>query len=90
MSDAQDFLNTIPSLMSARSRLAVFASNTEAGELNTLLNEAYDLIAKFDDEIVVWKEIATDLYEAWLEPTGDEVPMHRALKRYQDAMRDDS
>ena len=90
MSDAQDFLNTIPSLMSARSRLAVFASNTEAGELNTLLNEAYDLIARFDDEIVVWKEIATDLYEAWLEPTGDEVPMHRALKRYQDAMRDDS
>lgn len=90
MSDAQDFLNTIPSLMSARSRLAVFASNTEAGELNTLLNEAYDLIAKFDDEIVMWKEIATDLYEAWLEPTGDEVPMHRALKRYQDAIRDDS
>ena len=90
MNDAQDFLNTIPSLMSARSRLAVFASNTEAGELNTLLNEAYDLIAKFDDEIVMWKEIATELYEAWLEPTGDEVPMHRALKRYQDAMRDDS
>lgn len=90
MNDAQDFLNTIPSLMSARSRLAVFASNTEAGELNTLLNEAYDLIAKFDDEIVMWKEIATELYEAWLEPTGDEAPMHRALKRYQDAMRDDS
>ena len=90
MSDAQDFLDTIPSLMSARSRLAVFASNTEAGELNTLLNEAYDLIAKFDDEIVMWKEIATELYEAWLEPTGDEALMHRALKRYQDAMRDDS
>lgn len=41
MSNAQDFLNTIPSLMSIRSRLAVFASNTEAGELNTLLNDAY-------------------------------------------------
>lgn len=41
MSNAQDFLNTIPSLMSVRSRLAVFASNTEAGELNTLLNDAY-------------------------------------------------
>ena len=43
-----------------------------------------------DDEIVLWKDIATDLYEAWIEPTGDEAPMHRALKRYQDAMRDDS
>lgn len=43
-----------------------------------------------DEEILLWKDIATDLYEAWLEPTGDEVPMHRALKRYQDAMRDDS
>lgn len=41
MSNAQDFLNTIPSLLSVRSRLAVFASNTEAGELNTLLNDAY-------------------------------------------------
>ena len=41
MSSAQDFLNTIPSLLSVRSRLAVFASNTEAGELNTLLNDAY-------------------------------------------------
>ena len=43
-----------------------------------------------DDEILLWKDIATDLYEAWLEPTGDEAPMHRALKRYRDAMRDDS
>ena len=41
MSNAQDFLNTIPSIMSVRSRLAVFASNIEAGELNTLLNDAY-------------------------------------------------
>ena len=44
MSNAQDFLNTIPSLISVRSRLAVFASNTEAGELNTLLNDAYQEI----------------------------------------------
>jgi HAMP domain-containing protein len=44
MSNAQDFLNTIPSIMSVRSRLAVFASNTEAGELNTLLNDAYEEI----------------------------------------------
>ena len=54
------------------------------------LNEAYDLITKFDDEIVMWKEIATELYEGWHEPTGDEVPMRKALKRYEDAMRDDS
>lgn len=46
MSNAQDFLDTIPSLMSVRSRLAVFASNTEAGELNTLLNDAYQEIGK--------------------------------------------
>lgn len=46
MSNAQDFLNTIPSLMSVRSRLAVFASNTEAGELNTLLNDAYQEIGR--------------------------------------------
>ena len=44
MNNAQDFLDTIPSLMSVRSRLAVFASNTEAGELNTLLNDAYQEI----------------------------------------------
>ena len=43
-----------------------------------------------DDEILLWKDIATDLYEAWIEPTGYEAPMHRALKRYRDAMRDDS
>jgi len=46
MSSAQDFLNTIPSIMSVRSRLAVFASNTEAGELNTLLNDAYQEIER--------------------------------------------
>jgi len=46
MSNAQDFLNTIPSIMSVRSRLAVFASNTEAGELNTLLNDAYQEIER--------------------------------------------
>ena len=54
------------------------------------LNEAYDLITKFDDEIVLWKDIATDLYEAWLEPTGDELPMRKALKRYEETMRNDS
>jgi hypothetical protein len=25
-----------------------------------------------------------------IEPTGDEAPMHRALKRYRKTMRDDS
>jgi HAMP domain-containing protein len=50
MSNAQDFLNTIPSIMSVRSRLAVFASNTEAGELNTLLNDAYQEIGNLQLE----------------------------------------
>jgi hypothetical protein len=45
MSD--DFWDNIPSIGSVRARLSMFASNTEAGDLNTVLNEAYELIGQY-------------------------------------------
>jgi len=48
MSD--DFWENIPSMGSVRARLAMFASNTEAGDLNTVLNEAYELIGQYEKD----------------------------------------
>lgn len=48
MSD--DFWNNIPTMGSVRARLAMFACDTEAGELNTVLNEAYELIGQYEKD----------------------------------------
>ncbi len=57
--------------------------------LRTKYQGQLPICAEAADEIVLWKDIATDLYEAWLEPTGDELPMRKALKRYKDAIQGD-
>ena len=38
----QDFFDLLPAVSSVRARLAEYAARTEAGELNTLLNDAYE------------------------------------------------
>ena len=47
---SNDFLNDIPTMGSVRARLAMFACDTEAGELNTVLNDAYELIGKYEKD----------------------------------------
>lgn len=37
----------------------------------------------------IWREVATALYDAWLDPTGDEVPMRKALEQYEAAAKDE-
>ena len=48
MSD--DFWDSLPTLGSVRERLSFFASTTEAGELNTVLNDAYELIGQYEKD----------------------------------------
>ncbi len=52
---------------------------------NTALDEAYELIAKYDDDIVTWKEIATALVEANYEQDAQQ--MNRAVATYEEAVR---
>lgn len=52
-----DIFNAIPTLGSVRERLGYFACQTEQGELNTTLNNAYKLIAELEDNI---KSLETD------------------------------
>ena len=42
MTTTADFLVSLPTLGGVRARLGLFASRTERGELNTLLNDAYN------------------------------------------------
>lgn len=52
---------------------------------STALDEAYELIAKYDDDIVTWKEIATALVEANYEQDAQQ--MSRAVAAYEEAIR---
>ena len=52
---------------------------------STALDEAYELIAKYDDDIVTWKEIATALVEANYEQDAQQ--MSRAVTAYEEAIR---
>jgi len=81
MSSAQDFLNTIPSIMSVRSRLAVFASNTEAGELNTLLNDAYQEIERL-------QTIINNMAERNQKQNAEQLRIVRAVEADRDKWRD--
>jgi hypothetical protein len=80
MSNAQDFLNTIPSMISVRSRLAVFASNTEAGELNTLLNDAYQEIERL--QIII-----DDMAERNQKQNAEQLRIVRAVEADRDKWR---
>lgn len=42
MTTTADFLASLPTLGGVRARLGLFASRTDRGELNTLLNDAYN------------------------------------------------
>jgi hypothetical protein len=44
------FWDDIPTLGDVRERLGMFACRTEAGELNTVLNDAYVLIGKYEQD----------------------------------------
>ena len=44
----QDFFDLLPAVSSVRARLAEYAARTEAGELNTLLNDAYEYITHLE------------------------------------------
>ena len=44
------FWDDISTLGDVRGRLGMLASKTEAGELNTLLNDAYELIGKYEQD----------------------------------------
>lgn len=44
-------IQAIPTLSSVPMRLALQASNTELGELNTLLNDAYVYIGQLEKEL---------------------------------------
>lgn len=81
MSNAQDFLGTIPSLMSVRSRLAVFASNTEAGELNTLLNDAYQEMGRL--QIII-----DNMAERNQKQNAEQLRIVRAVEADRDKWRD--
>lgn len=81
MSNAQDFLGTIPSLMSVRSRLAVFASNTEVGELNTLLNDAYQEMGRL--QIII-----DSMAERNQKQNAEQLRIVRAVEADRDKWRD--
>jgi hypothetical protein len=50
MSKSNNFLDSLPTLGSVRERLGFFASITEAGELNTVLNDAYKLLGEYEQK----------------------------------------
>ena len=81
----QDFIDGLATLGSVRARLVMFACDTEAGELNTVLNEAYELIGKYDAYFAKWKKIATALVEANYEQDAQQ--MSRAVEAYEEAVR---
>jgi hypothetical protein len=51
MTTTVDFVTGLPTLGGVRSRLGLFASRTERGELNTLLNDAYEELGLLYSEI---------------------------------------
>lgn len=51
MTSTQDFVAELPTLGGVRARLGLFASRTERGELNTLLNDAYNELGLLYGEI---------------------------------------
>ena len=81
----QDFIDGLATIGSVRGRLGMFACDTEAGELNTVLNEAYVLIGEYDAYFAKWKKIATALVEANYEQDAQQ--MSRAVEAYEEAIR---
>ena len=56
--EIDDILNSIPTLGSIRERLSYFACKTEAGELNTTLNNAMLYVEKLEKELSSWRTVA--------------------------------
>tara|TARA_R110000868_G_scaffold283030_2_gene543406 strand:+ start:493 stop:681 length:189 start_codon:yes stop_codon:yes gene_type:complete len=50
--------NEFPTLGSVRAELGYFASTTEAGRLNTVLNDAYNYIYKLETQV---KHLASEV-----------------------------
>ena len=48
---SSDFFDSLPTIGSVRARLAECAAGTEAGELNTLLNDAYEYITDLEKRV---------------------------------------
>lgn len=48
---SRDFYDSMPSLGSVRARLAERASETQEGELNSLLNDAYEYITHLEKRV---------------------------------------
>ena len=76
----------IPTMSSIVSRLQMSASFLEAGELNSLLNEASVLISALYAEVSKWRDIGTAFSEANYE--RDSRMMAEALNKYEAAWND--
>lgn len=57
-------MEEIPAMGSLRARLAMCASNTEQGELNSVLNEAYNALYKLETERDRWKLLVEGVADA--------------------------
>ena len=60
MTTTADFLASVPTLGSVRARIGLFASRTERGELNTLLNDAYEELGLLYAEIARLQKVLAE------------------------------